>query len=43
MKLFISADSPIGAALIGARVGDIVEVNTPGGVIKLEVRAIRLR
>lgn len=43
MKLFISADSPIGAALIGARVGDIVEVNTPGGIIKLEVRAIRLR
>jgi len=43
MKLFISADSPIGAALIGARVGDIVEANTPGGVIKLEVRAIRLR
>ena len=43
MKLFISADSPIGAALIGARVGDIVEANTPGGIIKLEVRAIRLR
>ena len=43
MKLFISADSPIGAALIGARVGDVVEANTPGGVIKLEVRAIRLR
>ena len=43
MKLFISADSPIGAALIGARVGDVVEAKTPGGVIKLEVRAIRLR
>ena len=43
MKLFISADSPIGAALIGARVGDVIEANTPGGVIKLEVRAIRLR
>ena len=43
MKLFISAESPIGTALIGARVGDIVEANTPGGVIKLEVRAIRLR
>ena len=43
MKLFVSAESPIGAALIGAHVGDIVEANTPGGVIKLEVRAIRLR
>ena len=43
MKLFISAESPIGTALIGARVGDVVEANTPGGMIKLEVRAIRLR
>ena len=43
MKLFISAESPIGTALIGARVGDVVEANTPGGTIKLEVRAIRLR
>lgn len=43
MKLFISSESPIGTALIGARVGDVVEANTPGGVIKLEVRAIRLR
>ena len=43
MKLFVSAESPIGAALIGARVGDVVKANTPGGVIELEVRAIRLR
>ena len=43
MKLFVSSESPIGAALIGARVGDIVEAKTPGGIIKLEVRAIRLR
>lgn len=43
MKLFVSSESPIGAALIGAHVGDVVEVKTPGGVIKLEVRAIRLR
>ena len=43
MKLFISAESPIGTALIGARVGDVVEASTPGGTIKLEVRAIRLR
>lgn len=43
MKLFVSSESPIGAALIGARVGDVVEAKTPGGVIRLEVRAIRLR
>ncbi len=43
MKLFVSSESPIGAALIGARVGDVVEAKTPGGVIKLEVRSIRLR
>ena len=50
-KLFISNESPIGMALIGdedkkippARVGDIVEANTPGGVIKLKVLSIRKR
>jgi len=43
LKLFISGDSPIGGALMGARVGDVVEASTPGGTIKLEVRAIRRR
>lgn len=43
MKLFVSSESPIGAALIGSHVGDVVEAQTPGGVIKLEVRSIRLR
>lgn len=43
MKLFISSDSPIGKALIGARVGDIVEAQTPGGVIKLKILEIKLR
>lgn len=43
MKLFVSSESPIGAALIGAHVGDVVEAKTPGGVIKLEVRSISLR
>ena len=49
-KLFISNESPIGIALTdtdgkgtGARVGDVVEANTPGGVIKLKVLAIRKR
>lgn len=43
MKLFISSDSPIGRALIGARVGEIVEAQTPGGVIKLKILEIKLR
>ncbi|MBR7187750.1 MAG: transcription elongation factor GreA [Clostridia bacterium] len=50
-KLFISNESPIGMALIGneekkippARVGDIVEANTPGGIIRLKVLSIRRR
>ena len=42
-KLFVSTESPIGAAINGAHVGDIVEAQTPGGVIKLKVLAIRQR
>ncbi len=42
-KLFISAESPIGAALIGAKVGDIVEAQTPGGIVKMEVKSIKRR
>ena len=49
-KLFISNESPIGRALCdtdgkgtGARVGDIVEADTPGGVVKLKVLSIRKR
>lgn len=36
----ISDDSPIGKALLGHKTGDVVDVETPGGVIKLEVREI---
>ena len=49
-KLFISNESPIGIALCdtdgkgtGAKVGDIVEANTPGGILKLKVLSIRKR
>ncbi len=42
-KLHISAESPIGAALVGKRVGDVVEAHTPGGVIKLRIRGIKRR
>ena len=36
----ISVQSPIGRALIGHRVGDIVEVHRPAGMIEYEVQAI---
>ena len=37
----ISDQSPIGSALLGRKVGEIVDVHTPGGVIKLEIREIK--
>ncbi|MGN0803739.1 MAG: transcription elongation factor GreA [Candidatus Faecivicinus sp.] len=43
LKLFISQESPIGEALIGAHVGDVVEVNAPGGLIRFKVLGIRRR
>ena len=36
----VSLQSPVGRALDGARVGDPVEVETPRGLRRLEVRAI---
>jgi regulator of nucleoside diphosphate kinase len=36
----ISILAPIGTALIGCRVGDIVEWSTPGGVRQLKVRRV---
>ena len=39
-RLFVSNESPIGSALIGAHVGDILDVQTPGGMIQLKVLEI---
>ena len=36
----LSDESPIGKGLLGHKVGDVVEVETPGGNIKLEIREI---
>lgn len=36
----ISNESPIGAALLGAKKNDVVEAKTPGGVAKFKVLAI---
>ena len=40
-KMYVSSESPIGSALIGARVNDIVNVQTPGGIIKLKILEIK--
>jgi transcription elongation factor GreA len=37
---FISNESPIGQALLGARVGDVVNVETPAGGMELTIKAI---
>ena len=37
----ISNESPIGAALIGAKKDEIVEANTPGGIAKYKVLEIK--
>jgi len=33
----ISVDSPIGKGLLGKKVGDIAEIQTPGGLMKFEI------
>lgn len=38
----ISVTSPIGKGLLGKKVGDIAEITTPGGMMKLEVLEISL-
>lgn len=37
----ISIDSPIGKALLGKEVGDVIEVDVPAGTMKLEIKNIR--
>ena len=37
----ISNESPVGRALIGAKAGDIVEVNAPAGILKYQVLEIK--
>lgn len=39
----ISNESPIGSALIGAKKGETVEANTPGGIAKYKVLEIKIQ
>ncbi|PRR76647.1 Transcription elongation factor GreA [Clostridium liquoris] len=41
MENKISNESPVGSALIGKKVGDIVEVSVPDGVSKYEILSVR--
>ena len=43
LKNFISNESPVGKALVGATIGQTVEADTPGGKVKMTVRAIKKR
>jgi transcription elongation factor GreA len=36
----ISIESPIGKGLLGKKVGDIAEIQTPGGIINFEIISI---
>ncbi|MDZ7693547.1 MAG: transcription elongation factor GreA [Balneolaceae bacterium] len=36
----ISIESPIGSAILGQEIGDIVEVDVPAGTLKLEIKNI---
>ena len=40
-KINISNESPVGRALIGAKTGDIVRVETPGGELEYQVLEIQ--
>ncbi len=40
MEARISDDSPFGKAMLGKRIGDIVEVDAPAGVVKFEILAV---
>jgi hypothetical protein len=42
-RLYISGESPIGKALMGSRVGDTVEAQTPNGALRLKVLEISKR
>lgn len=41
-ELKISNESPVGAAILGQKVGSVVEVNVPAGILKYEILAIKL-
>lgn len=41
MQMKISNESPVGTALLGNKVGDVVTVEAPGGLVELKILQIR--
>jgi len=41
LKNFISNESPVGAAMLGKKVGDICEIQVPVGIVKYQLLEIR--
>ena len=41
--LRVSSESPIGRALLGARLNDVVDAHTPGGLLRLKILEIKRR
>ena len=41
MEFKISNESPVGSALMGKKIGEIIEVTVPGGISKFEILGIR--
>ena len=41
MEFKISNESPVGSALMGKKLGEIIEVTVPGGISKFEILGIR--
>ncbi|MCF6097618.1 transcription elongation factor GreA [Thermovorax subterraneus] len=37
----ISNESPVGKALIGAKKGDVIEINVPAGIVKYKIEEIK--
>ncbi|KXG75673.1 Transcription elongation factor GreA [Fervidicola ferrireducens] len=41
IELKISNESPVGKALIGAKKGDVIEINVPAGLVKYKIEEIK--
>ncbi|MDU2065683.1 MAG: transcription elongation factor GreA [Sporomusaceae bacterium] len=40
-ELKISNESPVGQAILGCKIGEVVEVNVPAGILKYEILTIK--
>ncbi len=40
MLMRISNESPVGRGLLGHQIGEVVEITTPGGAVRMEILSI---